>query len=62
MTHYSILSKDILGGILLRLRRASSSRRISSVGTATGYGPDGWGSIPSRDKGIFSSPQRPGYL
>jgi hypothetical protein len=31
----------------------------ASVGIATGYGLDGWSSIPGRDKRFFSSPQRP---
>jgi hypothetical protein len=36
--------------------------RDSSVGTATGYGLDGWGSISSRGKRFFSTPQRPDRL
>jgi hypothetical protein len=33
-----------------------------SVGIAMGYGQNGRGSIPSRDKRFFSSPQRPDRL
>jgi hypothetical protein len=32
--------------------------RDSSVDMSTGYGTDSWGSNPSRDKRLFSSPQR----
>jgi hypothetical protein len=31
--------------------------RVSSVGIATGYGLDGWGSILGESKNLFSSPQ-----
>jgi hypothetical protein len=36
--------------------------RDSSVGIATGYGPEGWGSISGMDKRIFSTPHRPDRL
>jgi hypothetical protein len=31
----------------------------SSVGVATGYGVDDWGSFPGRDKRFFSTASRP---
>jgi hypothetical protein len=37
-------------------------RRDSTVGTATGYALDGWGSISGRDKEFFCIPQGPDRL
>jgi hypothetical protein len=34
----------------------------SSVGIATGYRLDGWGSIPGKSSGVFSSPQHSDWL
>jgi hypothetical protein len=40
----------------------STWSRYISVGIATGYGLDGRGSIPGRDKKCISSPKRPEWL
>jgi hypothetical protein len=39
-----------------------SLANYSSVGTAMGYGLNGWGSILDRGKRFFSIPQRPDWL
>jgi hypothetical protein len=46
--------------VLLLSYLAIQEARI--VGIATGYRLDGWGSIPARDKRVFSSPQHPDRL
>jgi hypothetical protein len=51
--------------MFLKKYSSSSSRYMSldsSVGTAMGYGMDGWVSIPGRDKRFFCTPQRPDRL
>jgi hypothetical protein len=41
---------------------SNNRNRDSSVGIATGYGLDSWGSIPSKGKRFFSILQRPDRL
>jgi hypothetical protein len=43
-------------------RTVSCRSRDSSVGIPTGYGLDGWGSLPGRGKRFFSTPQSPDRL
>jgi hypothetical protein len=58
--HGSVLSSILFNTSIenMPLEYRLNSSRDNSVSTATGYGLDGWGSIPSRGKKLFSSPQR----